>query len=59
MLSYLLKVLNVVLGGSKNHRLFLRLRYVPQEVEQQCRLVVHTQVEECKLRGNGRIEKVG
>lgn len=43
--SYLLDVLYMVFGGYKNHCLLLRLHYVPQQVEQQCLLVIHTHME--------------
>lgn len=47
--SHLIQVLHMMLGGSKDHRLLLRLCHIPQEVQQQRRLVVHTQVEERQL----------
>lgn len=43
--SYLPEVLYMVLGGYKNHRLLLRLHYVPQQMKQQCLLVISTQME--------------
>lgn len=39
----------MVFGGNKYHRLLLGLRHVPQQVEQQSRLVIHPQVEERQL----------
>lgn len=45
LVSYLLEVLYMVFGGYKNHSLLLRLRYVPQQMKQQCRLVIHAQME--------------
>lgn len=44
--SHLLDVLYVVFGGHKNHRLLLRLHYVPQQMKQQRLLVIHPQMEE-------------
>lgn len=43
--SHLLDVLYVMSGGYENHRLLLRLHYVPQHVEQQCLLVIHAYME--------------
>lgn len=47
--SHLFEVLDMVFGGNKYHRLLLGLRHVPQQVEQQSRLVIHPQVEERQL----------
>lgn len=45
VVSYLLDVFYVVFGGYKDHSLLLRLYHVPQQMKQQGRLIIHTDVE--------------
>lgn len=49
LLSHLLKVLDMVFGGSKDHRLLLRLYHIPQQMKQQRWFIVNTNVKESEL----------
>lgn len=56
--THLLEVLHVVFGGCKHHRLLVGPHYVPQQMEQHRRLVVHAQMEEGQLM-KGDVTKRG
>lgn len=56
MVSYLVEVLHVVFGSHKYDRLLLRLHNITQKIQQQCRLVIQTQVKKGQLmRRNKRV----
>lgn len=45
VVSYFLEVFHVVFSGYKDHGLLLRFHHIPEQMKQQRRLVIHTQME--------------